>query len=259
MAACQLTIDKLQGQKYLWTFTFRECLPIPEAKRRWHHLLTDLVRKMGWYGVRVLERHKSHGLHIHVVVNEYYDVNQVRILSDRAGFGRIHVVKIRPGSEYYVSKYLGKQRRGPELKGERLWQSFGRVAGVAVRSIRIESTINTIRKWVSLSCVRGIVKSQCPVRWAKSEWTFINGVANALYWVFVTGDYGRQRQSAEAGDIGQGSLPDCQKEPTSGRLEELFRVCWSSGLLRPVAVEYNREQKIANLAIDEILYRWYVA
>lgn len=75
-------------------------------------------------GIRVFELHKEHGLHVHLVTNQFIDVNRARVLAEKAGWGRIHVKRIPPERVTYLAKYLSKRR--PEcLKRWRLWAGFG--------------------------------------------------------------------------------------------------------------------------------------
>jgi hypothetical protein len=111
---------------YLWTFTFRELLAVKETRKRWNYLLTLLVRT--WpklQGLRVFELHQQHGLHVHLITNQFIDVNRARELASQAGWGRIHVARMRSGHSGYLAKYLSKER--PEcLFRWRLWAGFGR-------------------------------------------------------------------------------------------------------------------------------------
>jgi|GEM_PF-2153283 len=112
-------------QLFLWTFTFRELLGVKDTRKRWNHLLTLLLR--AWptlQGLRVFELHESHGLHVHLVTNQFIDVNQARELAIRAGWGRIHVTRMPSEHAGYLAKYLSKER--PEcLHRWRLWAGFG--------------------------------------------------------------------------------------------------------------------------------------
>jgi len=136
------------GRGYLWTFTFAECLPVLELRSRWNHLLTLLRRALpNWCGVRVYEEHPgkyeglTHGLHVHVITNRFFDVTVILGLARSSGWGRINVKRIKKGAERYVAKYLGK-RRPAGYKGWRLWASFGggfrrtRVADIVVDSFQ---------------------------------------------------------------------------------------------------------------------------
>src|SRR6266576_4957516 len=60
---------------FLWTFTFKELLAVKETRKRWNHLLTLLLRT--WpqlQGLRVFELHEQHGLHVHLITNQFIDV-----------------------------------------------------------------------------------------------------------------------------------------------------------------------------------------
>lgn len=113
-------------QLYLWTFTFRELLAVKETRKCWNHLLTLLLRT--WpdlQGLRVFELHEEHGLHVHLVTNQFIDVNRARELATQAGWGRIHVTRMASEHAGYLAKYLSKER--PEcLHRWRLWAGFGK-------------------------------------------------------------------------------------------------------------------------------------
>ena len=124
---------------YMWTLTFRELLAVKQTRKRWNHLLTLIRRR--WpelCGLRVFELHKLHGLHVHLVTNRHIDVNVVRALANRAGWGRINVKRIPPERAAYLAKYLGKIR--PEaFHGWRLWAGFGNWDWSRVGDIEVES------------------------------------------------------------------------------------------------------------------------
>ena len=111
---------------YLWTFTFRELLAVKETRKRWNHLLTLLLRQCpNLQGLRVFELHREHGLHVHLVTNQFIDVNRARELAIKAGWGRIHVTPMPSEHCGYLAKYLSKER--PDcLYHWRLWAGFGK-------------------------------------------------------------------------------------------------------------------------------------
>jgi hypothetical protein len=113
-------------QLYLWTFTFKELLAVKETRKRWNHLLTLLLRS--WpelQGLRVFELHEHHGLHVHLVTNQFIDVTRAREFALTAGWGRIHVTRMQSEHAGYLAKYLSKER--PEcLYRWRLWAGFGK-------------------------------------------------------------------------------------------------------------------------------------
>lgn len=123
---------------YFWTFTLPYQLPVSEAIACWNYLLTDLRRSVAFRrGVRVFELHPGgHGLHVHVLMQSYYDVDSVRKCCRRCGWGRVNVKRVFNVSDSidYVGKYLSKSR--PEsLKGVRLWAALGLPHGVACRVV----------------------------------------------------------------------------------------------------------------------------
>jgi len=111
---------------YLWTFTFKELLAVKETRKRWNHLLTLLLREWpNLQGLRVFELHEEHGLHVHLVTNQFIDVNHARELASQAGWGRIHVTPMPSEHSGYLAKYLSKER--PEcLYRWRLWAGLGK-------------------------------------------------------------------------------------------------------------------------------------
>ena len=113
-------------QLFLWTFTFKELLAVKETRKRWNHLLTLLLRSWpGLQGLRVFELHEEHGLHVHLITNQFVDVNHARELAEHAGWGRIHVARMPSEHAGYLAKYLSKER--PEcLHRWRLWAGFGK-------------------------------------------------------------------------------------------------------------------------------------
>lgn len=150
--SCIWSIRSLLAHKktaYLWTFTFRECLAVPEACARWQHLQRDLVRTVGFRGVRVYELHPGgHGLHIHVITSGRHDVVAVRHYAESAGFGRIHVKPLPASGADYVAKYLTKARRDSSLKGRRLWACLG-FKGSRICDCDIDSPVSREIKKIS--------------------------------------------------------------------------------------------------------------
>jgi hypothetical protein len=112
-------------QLFLWTFTFKDLLAVKDTRKRWNHLLTLLLRR--WpqlQGLRVFELHKEHGLHVHLLTNQFIDVNEARKVAVQANWGRIHVTRVPSEHAGYLAKYLSKERPGC-LKRWRLWAGFG--------------------------------------------------------------------------------------------------------------------------------------
>lgn len=133
----------------MWTFTLPVVVHPKVAASMWQDLARELKRSMGFKGVRVFELHPGgHGLHVHVAVSGWYDVDDVRFISKRFGFGRINVVEWEDQNNgytpaEYMSKYLCKQVKswnGVHLRGLRWWSTFGDLSDrVRVRDVSIES------------------------------------------------------------------------------------------------------------------------
>jgi len=134
------------GRLYMWTFTRIKQDAFLVMRAEWNKLLTYLRRRLpDWCGLRVYEVHPgrcgySHGLHVHVLTNRFFDVRLVRAVCKSAGWGRVHVLRIAGERAGYVAKYLGKKR--PEaLKGWRMVATFGafdrtRFADIVVHTLR---------------------------------------------------------------------------------------------------------------------------
>ena len=130
-----------------WTFTLPVAMHPVDGAAMWRDLSRELVRSLGFRGVRVFELHPGgHGLHVHVCTPDWIDVNAVRMICRRMGWGRIDVeVFSNEGDSCgeYLAKYLSKQIkawRGYPLKGVRWWAVFGKMPDkVRVCDCSIES------------------------------------------------------------------------------------------------------------------------
>ena len=99
---------------------------IKETRKRWNYLLTLLLRS--WpelQGLRVFELHEQHGLHVHLITNQFIDVNRARELATQAGWGRIHVTRMPCELCSVEFTKPAKSGRGGLAKGDSLngWQS----------------------------------------------------------------------------------------------------------------------------------------
>lgn len=129
---------------YLWTFTFADVVDTKTASRRWNAFSTRIKRlypNLG--GVRVYELHPGgHGLHIHLITDDFIDVRKMWDKKVGWEFGRPHVEPCLDLSNpealagylaKYVSKALGS--RPPCLKGMRLWACWGNFKGTKVKNV----------------------------------------------------------------------------------------------------------------------------
>lgn len=145
--ACRWSCERLfeyYEKVYLWTFTLEKAMPSWWIGPTWHRLLADVTNYYGkFHGVRVFEWHKTHGLHVHVLLNVRVSVHVVRRLAKKYGFGRIHVTVADANAPRYLTKYLGKDY-GRIPHAGRSWQSIGG-RGVRCRHIVHDSTRS---RWV---------------------------------------------------------------------------------------------------------------
>lgn len=133
---------------YFWTFTFPLVIHPKDGAGKWQDLCRELRRSLGFRGVRVFELHPNgHGLHVHVVTPDFYNVSEVRNISNRHGFGRIHVkqwdTEDAEQAASYMGKYLNKSVKswgGISLRGMRWWGVFGMDDQVRVKDVWVEST-----------------------------------------------------------------------------------------------------------------------
>jgi len=102
-------LNTVSKRLYFWTFTFPKPLPDWWAGGAFSATWQRVQRKLGGSaGIRVFELHKSHGIHIHMVINRRYPVTEVRRIFKIAGFGRIHVEMVQTQDIERVAFYLGK-------------------------------------------------------------------------------------------------------------------------------------------------------
>lgn len=135
---------------YFWTFTMTKCVADWRAMQAWMY---GWQRVYDWYGtyvfgLRVVEAHKKHGLHFHMLqAGLRMSVHVVRKAMKPFGFGRIHVVKADRGSILYLCKYLTKDN--DLLKGARSWASVGGFGHCPVRNVEMDSMFHRNLKRLS--------------------------------------------------------------------------------------------------------------
>lgn len=200
--AAFLFASKTLGQQelFLWTFTFKEVLSVKDTRKRWNHLLTLILRKWpNLQGLRVFELHEEHGLHVHLLTNQFIDVNSARELAQQAGWGRIHVRRAAIEQTGYLAKYLSKER--PEcLKRWRLWAGFG--AGwewTKVKDVIYETIFSKIyrscKEWKQWSgrgrfFDRMRVVRQMMIETIENGWEIGRGPGGLPYRMFDNWDFG---------------------------------------------------------------------
>ena len=128
---------------YLWTFTTEDKIELPVLADRWNQF-RRWFQRTGGRCVRVFEPHPGgHGWHVHFLTNGRWDVNEVRLKAEAAGFGRIHVKRVPRARADYIAKYVGKRlRNGGSPLGARMWACVG-FEGTSAKHVRI----TTRRLW----------------------------------------------------------------------------------------------------------------
>ena len=147
-AAFLLSVEKLFAMSkavYFWTFTFKKVYPDWWYPGAWRKFALDVTNLYGGYvcGLRVLEAHKEHGLHYHLLVNRRINIHLMLRMAKRYGFGRIGVERADKGSGRYLAKYLAKENK---LHGVARWHSFGAFEAVRVSDVVIESEYMEVRR-----------------------------------------------------------------------------------------------------------------
>lgn len=128
VAAFEFSFDKLlneTGELYFWTFTFREVMSDDDCLKAWNKLLQNHRNIWKNYpGIRVIELHKFHGMHFHVLFNKRVPIREMLRVGEPLGFGRISCEKVKDptGTKRYLRKYLRKDfMKDQWRKGRRRW------------------------------------------------------------------------------------------------------------------------------------------
>jgi len=133
--AFTFTVERLafwNPKLYFWTFTYRD-VPYNDIWAMWQwsrfrmkmHNAFPLIK-----GVRVVELHRSHGIHFHALINERIPLERVRRIGWPMGFGRMSVQIADTGSASYMAKYLTKAYRERNGFGQR--RRWGAIGGFPV-------------------------------------------------------------------------------------------------------------------------------
>lgn len=145
---------------YFWTFTMVDAIPSWHFGPTWQRCLNEVYKYFRrFYGVRVFEWHRNHGLHAHMLCDMRLSVHVVRRIAKRYGFGRLQVVRADYGAALYLAKYLGKDA-GKIPYGGRQWARIGR-SGVRCNQVRFQSPRSDF------------IKSQMPVYRAQGMTPFM--------------------------------------------------------------------------------------
>jgi len=131
---------------YLWTWTFPDKESRSDAllaMKKWK-VHARWLKDSGKQLLRALERGSKNGAyHFHGVTHQRWDVNEIRTMAQKHGFGRVNVKMIPRDRVSYVAKYLGKPGRFPIPRGVRLWACIG-YEGVRKDDVRCHITQLTV-------------------------------------------------------------------------------------------------------------------
>lgn len=172
-AAFYFTCEKLfetSAHVYFWTFTFKKVYADWVYSYAFSAFYRDLSNRFGHMllGVRVVEPHKSHGLHYHALLNQRIPMDLVRRIGSQYGIGICWVEKADFGSVHYLAKYLSKsKRKGQRLyKGIKRWATVGGFVGTRVRKMIVESE--------ATDCMRSFVRigGQLPTSFAACVYSY---------------------------------------------------------------------------------------
>lgn len=157
------------GEMYLWTFTFRE---VPEsddwALDQWVAACKKGARDFrGIHGLRVIELHKLHGIHFHLLLNKRFPIERMLRIFWPFGFGRIGVVKCGScGAGNYLAKYLAKQHRDKCFLGRRRrWGAFGGFRNCRCSDVEFGGVFSE-NKWIFAGARFGSQSQRARAYWA---------------------------------------------------------------------------------------------
>ncbi|MBI3417228.1 MAG: hypothetical protein HY043_18210 [Verrucomicrobia bacterium] len=164
-AAFRLSAGKFFAETrriYFWTFTVKRVLADWHYAQLWARFVRELEDVYGGtvQGVKVVELHKSHGIHWHALLNRRIDVREVRRIGAQFGIGRVHVKLANHGSISYLAKYVSKQfKRSQKLHAHcARWGTVGGFRGVRVQDIEVDSVFHRAVRF----CQRELGLKQLP-------------------------------------------------------------------------------------------------
>lgn len=176
-SAFRFSAEKLYeetGELYFWTFTFRE---VPESDEwalgAWKKFCER--GKRDWskiHGLRVIELHKLHGMHFHVLLNKRFPIERVFNLAWPLGFGRIEVHRVEEweggfkGLIDYLSAYLTKSYASTHWIGRRRrWGTLGGFQGTRCKDLEYDTPFHRNKRllfgdaqvdWKEIAFLRGL-------------------------------------------------------------------------------------------------------
>jgi len=137
---------------YFWTFTFKKT-PIDDetGMKDWDNFRSRVCKVWpNLKGLRVVELHRSHGIHFHALVNMRIPIERVKRVAHGSGklngynryldFGRMSVAKCDSGTSGYMAKYLTKQyREDYNFGSRRRWGTIGGFDATGCRDIEYDT------------------------------------------------------------------------------------------------------------------------
>lgn len=139
--SAQMLFEQFPKSIYFWTFTWIHVHDDWEYGKLFNEFAKRVKNIYPFScGLKVVEVHPgefSHGLHVHLIVNQRLSIQLLSRIGRRYGLGRISVEKCNWGVVSYLAKYLTK--RGPKVWGIRKWGTWGPWRGVRTNNIVIDS------------------------------------------------------------------------------------------------------------------------
>lgn len=140
-AAFVFSVARLFGESekvYFWTFTF---VTTPINDDYGMEDFNTFMKRIAWHfprmrGLRVVELHKRHGIHFHVLINIRIPMRVMKRIARGTGnivgvnryldFGKMWVEECDEEIANYLSKYLSKQYRDKyQFEHRRRWGTIG--------------------------------------------------------------------------------------------------------------------------------------
>ena len=111
---------------YLWTFTFKEVLAVKETRKRWNSLADSPAAGLAAAARSASFRtHEEHGLHVHLVTNQFIDVNRARELATQPAGAAFMSRQCRANMPDTSRSIFRRNGRNVCFDGD-LWAGFGK-------------------------------------------------------------------------------------------------------------------------------------
>ena len=136
---------------YFWTLTFQECPESDDWAMTQFNCFATKLRKqfVGIRGLRVIEWHKTRGIHFHFIVDRRLPIDAIFRMAMPLGFGRTHVCAVNEGTAPYLAKYFELSRRYECGKRRRLWGRIGKWDNTRCKDIVFDTPFTRSYKFLS--------------------------------------------------------------------------------------------------------------